>query len=70
MSLLLERLELSLSNRAIVKNVTLNVDPGERMACVALLNWFFLKSLPPTRALIKPVLGSMETIAPSISLAL
>ena len=29
MSLLLERLELSLSNRAIVKNVTLNVDPGE-----------------------------------------
>jgi lipopolysaccharide export system ATP-binding protein len=29
MSLLLERLELSLSNRAIVKDVTLNVDPGE-----------------------------------------
>ena len=45
----------------------MNVEPGERSAWEARLNWLALKSLPPTIERTKPVPGSIETTAPSIA---
>ena len=45
----------------------LKLEPGCRQACVAWLNLLRLKSKPPTRARIAPVLGSVESKAASTS---
>ena len=43
------------------------MEPGERRACVARLNWLLLKSFPPTITRTRPVPGSIVTMTPSVS---
>ena len=45
----------------------MKVEPGERNAWEARLNWLSLKSLPPTIERTRPVPGSIDTTAPSIA---
>ena len=55
------------SLRAVRYTNNLNVEPGERRAWAARLNWLLSKSLPPTIERTRPVPGSIDTTAPSIS---
>ena len=52
-------------SRAAAYIIGLKALPGWRFACTALLNLLFAKSIPPTRALTKPVSVSTASNAPS-----